>query len=370
MRLTKTSAPQYKVSILIPVYNMQSYLRECMESVLNQSLREIEIVCIDDGSTDLSGEMLDEYSARDERVRVIHKENEGYGKAINVGLRAATGEYVGIVEPDDYIERDMYETLWRAAKKYDLDIAKSDYSYFLGPAESRKFDRVFICPNILWYRKVLHPLKMPRLLDADMMNVTGIYRRAMLQENRIQLRETPGALYQDTGLWGQIFMCAASCMFIPKAFYKIRRDNPGSSVFNKEKLIAICDEYECLFQWLRTFPSKNDLFSPYLFRRMAFAYQFVYEGSDDVRKQMLIARFSNELKNARARGDWRKSLFSTAMHSFLLKVEQWEPGHDLPIYTKSRYPWVRLFDCLKEHGLNYTLKRVLAKLKIQNIINS
>ena len=98
-----------KVSIIVPTYNVEQYLREAMDSIINQTLKDIEIICIDDGSTDNSGKILDEYASKDSRVKVIHKKNGGYGKAMNVGLDNATGEYVGIVEPDDYIEPDMYE---------------------------------------------------------------------------------------------------------------------------------------------------------------------------------------------------------------------------------------------------------------------
>ena len=106
-----------KVSIVIPTYNVEQYLKECLDSVINQTLKDIEIICVDDGSTDNSGKILDEYAAKDSRIKVIHKENGGYGKAMNVGIDNATGEYIGIVEPDDYIEFDMYETLYINAKK-------------------------------------------------------------------------------------------------------------------------------------------------------------------------------------------------------------------------------------------------------------
>lgn len=86
------------VSVLVPVYNVKTYLRECLDSLAAQTLEHIEFVCIDDGSTDGSSEILDEYAGRDARFRVIHKENSGYGMSMNIGLRAACGKYIGIVE--------------------------------------------------------------------------------------------------------------------------------------------------------------------------------------------------------------------------------------------------------------------------------
>ena len=84
-----------KVSVIVPVYNVESYLPVCMDSILAQTLKDIEIICVDDGSTDKSPAILDEYGAKDPRVRVLHKENEGYGKAVNTGIEAAAGNISG-----------------------------------------------------------------------------------------------------------------------------------------------------------------------------------------------------------------------------------------------------------------------------------
>ena len=101
-----------KVSIVIPVYNVEKYLRDCLDSVCNQTLKDIEIICVDDGSTDASGIILDEYAEMDDRFRIIHKKNEGYGKAVNIGMAAVKAPYVGIVESDDMLVPYMYENLY------------------------------------------------------------------------------------------------------------------------------------------------------------------------------------------------------------------------------------------------------------------
>ena len=119
-----------KVSIVIPVYNVEKYLRECLDSVKNQTLRDIEIICVDDGSTDCSGEILDEYAKQDNRFHIIHKQNEGYGKAMNVGMAAASAPYTGSVESDDRIEADMYEKLSAIMEQTKADVIKADYYQF------------------------------------------------------------------------------------------------------------------------------------------------------------------------------------------------------------------------------------------------
>ena len=132
-----------KVSIIVPVYNVEKYLCQCIDSLLNQTLEEIEVICVDDGSTDKSGQILDNYQTKDARVMVIHKENRGYGHTINVGLNNAKGEYVGIVESDDYVLPEMFETLYLHAEKDQLDFVKSDFFLFW-KSENNKL-RINVC---------------------------------------------------------------------------------------------------------------------------------------------------------------------------------------------------------------------------------
>ena len=128
-----------KVSILVPVYNVEAYLPKCLNSLIGQTLQEIEIICIDDGSTDSSGTILDEYAAKDKRIRVVHQKNGGYGKAMNTGLHLAQGEYIGFVESDDFAATEMFVQLYQAAVKYRAQIVKSNYyRYWENPNEKIK----------------------------------------------------------------------------------------------------------------------------------------------------------------------------------------------------------------------------------------
>ena len=96
-----------KVSVLVPIYNVEKYLDKCLQSLCNQTLQEMEIICINDGSTDSSRQIIERYAKIDKRIVVIDKKNTGYGNSMNVGLDRASGEYIGIVESDDFIEPDM-----------------------------------------------------------------------------------------------------------------------------------------------------------------------------------------------------------------------------------------------------------------------
>ena len=119
------------VSLLIPIYNVERYLEECLDSAVNQTLKDIEIICINDGSTDSSPDIIRRYMANDGRVRMIDKANSGYGSSMNMGLDAATGKYIGILESDDYLELDALEVMVAAAEKMILRLLGRISSFFV-----------------------------------------------------------------------------------------------------------------------------------------------------------------------------------------------------------------------------------------------
>lgn len=120
-----------KVSVIIPVYNVEKYLRECLDSVVNQTLKDIEIICINDGSTDNSLQILEEYTQKDNRIKIIDKKNEGVGKARNDGIKKAQGEFVCFIDPDDiYPTTDILETLYDGATQNQVLISGGEFSCF------------------------------------------------------------------------------------------------------------------------------------------------------------------------------------------------------------------------------------------------
>ena len=119
-----------KVSIIIPVYNVEPYLRECLDSVKNQTLKDIEIICIDDGSSDNSGKILDEYAKNDNRFIVIHQKNMGIGASRNKGLEKVSVEYITFVDSNDYLQLDAYEIAYNSAKKDKVDILQFQVQKF------------------------------------------------------------------------------------------------------------------------------------------------------------------------------------------------------------------------------------------------
>ena len=115
-----------KISVIVPIYNSEKFLNKCLDSIVNQTLREIEIILINDGSVDSSYQICERYAEYDKRIILINQENKGVSSARNAGIEKASGEYLGFVDSDDYIEAEMYSKLYNSAKRYDADLVNCD----------------------------------------------------------------------------------------------------------------------------------------------------------------------------------------------------------------------------------------------------
>lgn len=230
-----------KLSVIVPVYNVEQYLPACLNSILAQTLDNIEVICVDDGSTDQSPAILDKYAEKHSHLHVIHKENRGYGHSMNVGIDAASGEYIGIVESDDCILPKMYETLYSAAKSNNLDIVKSDVLFWW---ETLQYTCEYHREDLnQYYGKVLDSSNRKLFFQFFMNTWTGIYKRSFLTENNIRHNETPGASYQDNGFWIQTLSFCKRAMWLKDAFYLYRQDNPLASIKNKSNVMTMVNEY-------------------------------------------------------------------------------------------------------------------------------
>lgn len=298
-----------KVSIIMPIYNTEKYLSECMDSVINQTLNDIEIICVDDGSTDGSGEILDAYAEKDERIHVIHKENTGYGNSVNIGILAAKGEYVGIVEPDDYIALDMMECLYRKASEFELDVVKGDFAEFEGNGENREIEYKQVINNEKLYYQVLEAYTKPDIFYGYVMNPSGIYNREFLLQYQIYNNETPGASYQDMGFWFQIVFYARRYMLLSQTVYFYRQDNPNSSINSRNKIYCICDEFEFIFKKLRKLmPEKQTKILPYFTYCMYNNYLLSYRRVSNEYKILFLKRMSDDFRKLQNMGMLDRSL--------------------------------------------------------------
>ena len=228
------------ISIIIPIYNTEKYLEQCLESIANQTLADFEAICIDDGSTDGSPKIMDAFAATDTRFKVIRKQNAGYGSAVNAGIAHASGAYIGIVEPDDYIEPDMCKTLHEAAEANDFpDIVKGAYWRVLN-ADSPQQE---IKPANYFHRikTVGRPFKLED--DAEFLYHhpsiwTAIYKRSFLDKNEIRMPEIPGAGWADNPWMMETLLEANSIVYVDECLYFYRETIPGSSSLVKDPAIV------------------------------------------------------------------------------------------------------------------------------------
>ena len=299
-----------QVSVILPIYNVSPYLRQCLDSVVCQTLTDLEIICVDDGSTDNSLEIIREYAEKDPRIVVLTGPNGGYGKAMNRGLDKATGEYIGIVEPDDYVASDMFEKLYHVAKTNDLDLVKADFYRFTMNGDGteqlqyEQLDKTGTC-----YGKLLCPHREPGCIRFTMNTWTGIYRRAFLNHHQIRHNETPGASFQDNGFFFQTFVYAKRAMIVNEPFYRNRRDNPNSSVRSKEKVYCMNVEFDHIRDLLMADREIWERFQYMYWWLKYHNYWFTYNRIDESYREEYLSRFRREFKRAMELGQLRQQDF-------------------------------------------------------------
>lgn len=282
-----------KVSVIIPIYNVEKYVGKCIESVINQTFTDIEIICVDDGSTDESGNIADRYSKNDSRIKVIHKENSGYGSTVNLGISTASGEYIGIVESDDFVESQMYEKLYEVIEENALDYVKAGY-YEYSDTNRKVHEEPPICDYGIVYSEYENMNKL--FLTKSIWS--GLYRRSFLIDKEVRLLETAGASYQDTGFWFKVCISAHRGMLIKDAFVNYRLDNDNSSVKSSQKVFCICDEIEECRRYLEKSDLRKERILPYFFRYMYQCYQWNCGRIDETYLEEFVIKTSEAMKEA------------------------------------------------------------------------
>lgn len=311
---------QPKVSVLVPVYNVERYLEECLTSLARQTLEGLEIICINDGSTDKSLDILKEFASFHKNTIIIDKKNAGYGAAMNDGIDAATGEYFGIVEPDDYVLPTMFEKLYRLAKEYDLDLIKSDHYEFSGKSIDDQSSYVPLTSSQSYYGKVIDPSQDPSVFNLNMVTCTGIYKLDFVREKNIHYNETPGASYQDNGFWHQSFYFAHRVFFLDEAFYCYRQDNIASSTNSRGKALAGREEYAHIYRILQKHPAEYDTFIGMHTYRKFHNYLYNYERIEEAARHDFLKIFSQDFKDFLSKGEIDWSLFGPRQKHYLKQI--------------------------------------------------
>lgn len=239
------------VSIIISVHNSEKYIAQCLQSVLDQSFDNLQIICINDGSTDHSYEIMHSFAQKDSRIILVDQENTGYGAALNRGLEMASGKYIGILESDDFIDPFMYESLLEIAEKcHNVEIVKCAYwDYFeysngthkLSPSMSSKIDSHLFPFKIEQY---------PELLIYHPSIWTCLYQKDFLIKNELRFVEAPGAGWIDNPFFFESLLSAEKIIWTNDKHYYYRRTNPECSSNLKDctiplkRLIDIWDAFK------------------------------------------------------------------------------------------------------------------------------
>ena len=283
-----------KVSVLVYVLNDVKNISKCMKSVMNQTLKEIEILVIDGGSKDGTKELINEMAQSDSRIRIISC-NPGVGLQFNRGLLEAKGEYIGICESDDYLLPDMYEHQYNLAHQYQLDMLRADARHF---CEVEGFGEV-VFPVKLSNSEELYNCILDSKNDFRVLRLgingfwSGLYRRNFLLEQKIFMNETKGATYQDVSFYFFALIKAKRVMFSKDAFYSYRLDNPNSSVNNPQKITVLIEEYQLLKERLLEQGLYEGCKEIYLSWKINGYLGFYDSLSYELRKEFIVLMYKN-----------------------------------------------------------------------------
>lgn len=214
-----------KVSVIVPVYNTEKYLRRCLDSLVNQTLKELEIILVNDGSTDSSCQIMNEYESKyPGRMKVYTKENGGQATARNAGIQRSIGNYIGFVDSDDYVDENMFEVMYQAAKRDDSDLVECHYHYLC--EEGKKTKEYKTRGDIRQYKD-----QKDMFINPQVSPWNKLYRREILMHQGVDFPE--GLIYEDTAFYIKTIPFIQKETFVTEHFvhYFLR----GNSTMNANK---------------------------------------------------------------------------------------------------------------------------------------
>lgn len=237
-----------KVSVIVPVYNVEKYLKRCLDSLVNQTLEDIEIICVNDGSTDGSAQILEEFAQKDNRIKVTTQINSGLSEARNVGIRIANGEYIGLVDSDDFVDKEFFEKLYNSAVENNCDIACGNIIRGNNKKKRKPFvdyDKEYVVSSV---KDKYEVTKVPE--HCYVWN--KIYKREALINSGVTFIR--GITYEDMPFTADVLEKLGNLVCVPKVFYhywindesivKTPTDkNRADKLFVKKYLIEKCRKY-------------------------------------------------------------------------------------------------------------------------------
>ncbi|WP_026658283.1 glycosyltransferase [Butyrivibrio sp. AC2005] len=242
-----------RLSIILPSYNVADYIEECLNSVLAQEIGPIEIICVDAWSDDGTLEIINNYAVNDGRIRLFCSDIKSYGKQVNIGIEAARGEYISIIETDDYIEPNMLKHLYWNAKKNKAQVVKTEYKMLYGKGDEELCENAFYIPKNIRTQYAFDTDVEAVVHNWDSYIWNGIYQKDFLNAYKIRMNESPGAAYQDIGFQHKVLNYADRIMYIRGNYYNYRVAREGASSLNRNCLRYVYQEYKNIIEstWLK-----------------------------------------------------------------------------------------------------------------------
>ena len=293
------AAAKPAVSVIVPVYNAEETLNLVLDSLTNQTMESMEFLLVNMGSTDGSLTIMKEYAAIDGRF-VILEGNEGYGKGMNRALAQARGSYVALMKPEDYAEKDLYEKLYREARKRRLDIVRADFCRFRiseeGVMETRE---AVLSSDGADYNRTITPGKDKKAFFLPLQSRNGLYRRGMLEKHGICFNEDPGILFRDNGFWFLAHCYARRMRLIRDARYMERMETPEGLAIHESEERNITDEYHFIRRKLQ---GKEEVFAGVMYARQLKGMLAVWSRLEPERRLSWLFHIREEMKEPYERG--------------------------------------------------------------------
>lgn len=301
-----------KVSVIMPSLNVGNYIEKCIQSVINQSLKDIEIICIDAGSTDGTLEIINKYSKNDNRINLIETDKKSYGYQVNLGIGAANGEYIGIVETDDFIDKNMYETLYNLTNNSYTDISKVNFYHYYDEDPKNISFRVDKSKKGL-PKQEFTMFEYPNILNGHPCIWAAIYKKSFLIENNIKFMEVSGGGWVDNPFLFETFICAKSITFSKEPLYYYRELNPDSSTNSLTDLTLpmrrmldifdVLDKYSCHDKnilaafYIRIFWHVRDITSNYNIKKQDDVLFYLSKVLKKLDETIVLTKFSKADQN-------------------------------------------------------------------------
>lgn len=250
---------QPDISIIIPVYNSENYLNMAIDSILNQTIKNIEVILVDDGSTDGSRKIMEQYKQNDSRIMILNQENQGVSMARNAGIAAANGVYIGFVDSDDWIEKDMYETMVNEGVNSDCDVIICDFYSKLYNGETLKNYDKSKGSTLLDRPSILNEICSELLIEGFFTSACDkIYKRSMILENNINFISGV-KLREDFFFNVEIFNSAQRAAYIPRILYHYKdTEDSACKKYYKDAFETAVKIYEYKLKYSEIWGIKSD----------------------------------------------------------------------------------------------------------------